>query len=38
VVLADGHFDEQEAYLIRKLANLLELEPAFLSQARRSAE
>ncbi|MFN7798173.1 TerB family tellurite resistance protein [Gemmatimonas sp.] len=38
VVLADGLFDEQEAYLIRKLANLLELEPAFLSQARRSAE
>lgn len=38
VVLADGAFDEQEAYLIRKLANLLELEPAFLSQARRSAE
>jgi uncharacterized tellurite resistance protein B-like protein len=38
VVLADGDFDEQEAYLIRKLANLLELEPAFLSQARRKAE
>ena len=38
VVLADGDFDEQEAYLIRKLANLLELEPAFLSQARRNAE
>jgi uncharacterized tellurite resistance protein B-like protein len=37
VVLADGDFDDQEAYLIRKLANLLELEPAFLSQARRSA-
>jgi uncharacterized tellurite resistance protein B-like protein len=38
VVLADGDFDDQEAYLIRKLANLLELEPAFLAQARRSAE
>lgn len=38
VVLADGDFDQQEAYLIRKLASLLDLEPAFLSQARRSAE
>ncbi|MCO4100757.1 MAG: TerB family tellurite resistance protein [Gemmatimonas sp.] len=38
VVLADGDFDEQEAYLIRKMANLLELEPAYLSQARKSAE
>lgn len=38
VVLADGDFDDQEAYLIRKLASLLELEPAFLSQARRKVE
>ena len=38
VVLADGNFDQQEAYLIRKLASLLDLEPAFLSQARRQAE
>ena len=35
VVLADGQLDGQESYLMRKLANLLQLEPAFLSQARQ---
>lgn len=37
VILADGKVASHEAYLIRKLANLLELEPAYLSQARRRA-
>jgi uncharacterized tellurite resistance protein B-like protein len=35
VVLADGTIADHEAYLIRKLANLLELEPGYLAQARR---
>ncbi len=38
VILADQELAQHEAYLIRKLANLLELEPAYLSQARRAAE
>ncbi len=38
VVLADGKLEAQESYLMRKLANLLELEPAFLAQARRNTE
>ncbi len=37
VILADGKLADHEAYLVRKLANLLELEPAYLSQARRKA-
>jgi uncharacterized tellurite resistance protein B-like protein len=37
VILADGEIANHEAYLIRKMANLLELEPAFLSQARKAA-
>jgi uncharacterized tellurite resistance protein B-like protein len=37
VVLADGALAEHEAYLVRKMANLLDLEPGYLSQARRSA-
>jgi len=37
VILTDGKVASHEAYLIRKLANLLELEPAYLSQARRRA-
>jgi len=37
VILSDGKVASHEAYLIRKLANLLELEPAYLSQARRRA-
>jgi uncharacterized tellurite resistance protein B-like protein len=37
VVLADGTIAEHEAYLVRKMANLLDLEPGYLSQARRSA-
>jgi len=38
VVLADGVLETQESYLMRKLANLLKLEPAFLAQARRNIE
>ncbi len=38
VIMADGTVAEHEAYLVRKLANLLELEPGYLSQARRTAE
>jgi uncharacterized tellurite resistance protein B-like protein len=38
VVLADGSIDGQESYLMRKLANLLQLEPAFLSEARKRTE
>ncbi len=37
VILADGTIAEHEAYLVRKLANLLDLQPGYLSQARRSA-
>src|SRR5262249_2575364 len=37
VILADGTIADHEAYLVRKLANLLNLEPGYLSQARRSA-
>jgi uncharacterized tellurite resistance protein B-like protein len=37
VILADGQIAQHEAYLVRKLANLLDLEPAYLSQARRAA-
>ena len=38
IILADGEVAKHEAYLVRKLANLLDLEPAYLSQARRAAE
>ena len=38
VVLADGTLDSRESYLMRKLASLLQLEPAFLAQARKKAE
>jgi uncharacterized tellurite resistance protein B-like protein len=37
VVLADGEVAKHESYLVRKLANLLDLEPAYLAQARRRA-
>jgi uncharacterized tellurite resistance protein B-like protein len=38
VALADGSLDSQESYVMRKLASLLQLEPAFLAQARKKAE
>ena len=37
VILADGQIAEHEAYLVRKLAHLLQLEPGYLAQARRAA-
>lgn len=37
VILADGQIADHEAYLVRKLAHLLQLEPAYLAQARRAA-
>lgn len=35
VILADGEVAKHESHLVRKLANLLDLAPAYLSQARR---
>lgn len=37
VILADGELSQHESYLVRKLANLLDLAPVYLSQARRAA-
>ncbi|HET7602561.1 MAG TPA: TerB family tellurite resistance protein [Gemmatimonadales bacterium] len=37
VILADGKLGDHEAYLVRKLARLMELEPAYLSEARKKA-
>jgi len=37
VVLADGEVAQHESFLVRKFANLLDLAPAYLSQARRRA-
>ena len=37
VILADGTIGTHEAYLVRKIANLLDLEPGYLAQARRAA-
>ena len=38
VVLADGELHGRESYLMRKLANLLQLEPAFLAEARKRSD
>ena len=37
VILADGELATHETWLVRKLAHLLELEPGYLSAARKSA-
>jgi uncharacterized tellurite resistance protein B-like protein len=37
LVLADGTISDREHYLTRKIANLLDLEPAYLSQAKAAA-
>lgn len=37
VILADGQIASHEEYLVRKMANLLDLTPGYLSQARRAA-
>lgn len=34
VILADGEIAQHETYLVRKLGNLLDLKPAYLSEAR----
>ena len=38
VILADGTLADRETHLLRKMASLMQLEPAYLAQARRSAE
>lgn len=38
VVLADGKVADHEHYLTRKISNLLNLEPGYLSSAKRAAE
>lgn len=38
MVLADGEIAEHEHYLTRKISNLLELPPAYLSSAKAAAE
>lgn len=38
LVLADGQIARHEAYMLRKIANLLDLEPGYLSAARKRAE
>lgn len=38
LVHADGEFSQHEDWLLRKVANLLDLEPAYLSEARRRAD
>lgn len=35
LILADGEIARHEAYLLRKIANLLDLEPGYLSAARK---
>ena len=37
VILADGELATHETWLVRKLGHLLELEPGYLSEARKSA-
>lgn len=37
VILADGRLEDREGVLLRKFANLLDVEPGYLSEARRRA-
>ncbi len=37
VILADGKITDHEAWLVRKLGHLLDLQPAYLAQARKAA-
>lgn len=37
IILADGEVTDHEAWLVRKLAHLLDLEPGYLSEARKKA-
>ena len=38
VVLADGTVEEDESYMLRKIGNLLDLEPGFLAHAKRQVK
>lgn len=38
VILADGEIARHEAYMLRKIANLLDLEPGYLAAARKKVE
>ncbi len=38
VILADGEIARHEAYMLRKIANLLDLEPGYLAAARKRAQ
>ena len=38
LILADGEIAKREAYMLRKIANLLDLEPGYLSAARKRAK
>ncbi len=35
LVASDGHIASHEAYLVRKISNLLQLEPGYLNEARK---
>ena len=37
VILADGKLSDHETHLLRKVASLLQIEPGYLAEARRSA-
>jgi uncharacterized tellurite resistance protein B-like protein len=37
VILADGKLSDHETHLVRKLASLMDLAPAYLAEARRAA-
>lgn len=38
VVMSDGEIAQHEAYMLRKIANLLDLKPGYLSAARRRVD
>ncbi|MEJ2217147.1 MAG: TerB family tellurite resistance protein [Gemmatimonadota bacterium] len=38
LIMADGRISAREAYMLRKIANLLDLKPGYLSAARKLAE
>ena len=38
LVYSDGDLADKEAYLLRKICNLLRLEPGYLAEARKRAE
>lgn len=38
LILADGQIARHEAHLLRKIANLLDLEPGYLSEAKKKAQ